>query len=139
MEYQKDIQKLVKESAHKCFLAGVGALSFVGEKGSRFFEDLIKKGRDVEAKGKEGRQGPVYDKLMDMKERFEKCGEAIETSMDEKIKKVIQKTGLPTREEISGLTQRVEALMAQVESILRKHHPKDNSTGNVSSKDVTGS
>ncbi|MFO8083027.1 MAG: phasin family protein [Desulfobacterales bacterium] len=137
MENPKDYQKAVKEKAHNFFLAGLGALSFVGEKGNRILDDLIKKGKEFETKEKEGSQGAVQEKLMEMKKKVEKYGETFETVMDEKLKKVINKIGLPTRDEISGLTKRVEVLMANVESVLKKQRQKGDTTGKPSSKDIS--
>ena len=139
MENQKDIQKIMKDAANKFFLAGLGAFSFVGEKSSRLFNDLIEKGKDFESKSKEGKQGAVHDKLLDMKTKVEKYGETLETVVDQRLKKVIEKIGLPSREEISSLSKRVETLMANVESILRKQRQKKEPMNNSSSKDATGS
>lgn len=123
MENQKDIRKIVKESAHKCILAGLGAMSLASEKGTRFFEDLIKKGRDVESKSKEGVAGK-RDKMAEIKKMAETYGKTFESAMDERLKKVINKIGIPTKEDISNLNKRLEVLMANVEGILSKHKQK---------------
>jgi poly(hydroxyalkanoate) granule-associated protein len=138
METQKDIRTLVKESAEKCFLAGLGAISVASEKGSRLFEDLIRKGRDFEFKNKESREG-TRDKMAEIKKMAENYGKTFESVMDEKLKKVINKIGIPSKEEISNLTKRVEILMANVEQILSKRNRKSNSTKKPPSGDVSGS
>jgi poly(hydroxyalkanoate) granule-associated protein len=137
METQKDIRKFVKESAQKCFLAGLGALSFASERGSRLFDDLIKKGKDFESKGKQSFEG-TEDRMTEMKKMAESYGKTFESAMDEKLKKVITKIGIPTKEDISNLSKRVEALMTNVEGILSKHKKKD-STGKPSSGDTADS
>jgi poly(hydroxyalkanoate) granule-associated protein len=137
METQKDIRKLVKESAQKCFLAGLGALSFAGEKGSRLFDDLIKKGKDFEFKGKE-RVENREDSMTEIRKMAESYGKTFESAMDEKLKKVINKIGIPTKEDISNLNKRIEALMANLEGILSKRKQKD-STGNPPSGDKSDS
>jgi poly(hydroxyalkanoate) granule-associated protein len=137
METQKDIRKFVKESAQKCFLAGLGALSFASEKGSRLLDDLIKKGKDFESKGKKNVEN-TEDSMTEIKKMAESYGKTIESAMDEKLKKVINKIGIPTKEDISNLSKRVEALMANVEGILSKNKKKD-STGKPPSGDISDS
>jgi poly(hydroxyalkanoate) granule-associated protein len=138
METQKDIRKFVKESAEKCFLAGLGAISIASEKGSRIVDDLIKKGRDFEFKGKDGFEN-TQDRMKELKKMAESYGKTFESAMDEKLKKVINKIGIPTREDISNLTKRVEILMANVEGILSKHRKKSGPTGKPPSGDISGS
>lgn len=138
MENQKDIREFAKESAHKLVLAGLGAVSLASEKGRRFFEDLIQKGRDVEAKSKESAESK-QDKMAEIKKMAETYGKTFESTMDEKLKKVIDKIGIPTKQDISNLTRRVETLMANVEGILLKHKRKSNSSDQPPSSDVSGS
>lgn len=138
METQKDIRKFVKESAQKCFFAGLGAISLASEKGSRIVEDLIQKGREFEFKGKDDVGNP-QDKMTEFKKMAESYGKTFESAMDEKLKKVISKIGIPTREDISDLTKRVEILMASVEGILSKHRKKSGPTGKPPSGNISGS
>ncbi len=138
MENQKDIGQIVKESAHKCFLAGLGALSIASEKGSRFFEDLIQKGRDYEYKKKDDIDS-TREKMAEIKKMAESYGKTFESAMDEKLKTVINKIGIPTREDIGNLIKRVETLMSNVEGILSKHKRKSDSAGDPPSGDVSGS
>jgi poly(hydroxyalkanoate) granule-associated protein len=138
MENQKDIRKLMRESAEKCFLAGIGAISLASEKGSRLFEELIQKGRDFESKGKVGGEN-TRDKMAEIKKMAENYGKTFESVMDEKLKKVINKIGIPSKEEISNLSKRVEILMANVEQILSKRSRKSDSASKPPSGDVSGS
>ncbi len=138
MENQNDLRKFVKESAHKCFLAGLGAISLASEKGSRFFDDLIKKGRDFEIKDKDGAES-TQDNMAEIKKKAESYRKTFESAMDEKLKKVIGKIGIPTREDISNLTKRVDLLMANVEGILSKHRRKNSPKGTPPSDDKSGS
>jgi poly(hydroxyalkanoate) granule-associated protein len=138
MENQKDIRKLVKESAQNFFLAGLGAISLANEKGSRFFNDLIEKGKEFEFKSKDGIENP-QDKITEIKKMAESYGKTFESAMDEKVRKVIDKIGIPTREDISNLTKRVETLMANVEGILSKHRRKTGPADKPPSGDISGS
>jgi poly(hydroxyalkanoate) granule-associated protein len=135
METQKEIREFLKESAHKCFLAGLGAMSLASEKGSRILDELIQKGKDFETKSKDDIEGP-RGRMAKIKKKVESCGKTFESTMDENLKKVINKIGIPTREDISILTKRVEILMAKVEGILSKH--RRGSSDKPPSGDISG-
>src|SRR5215467_10037571 len=49
---EKNVQDELKESVHRIWLAGLGALAAAEEEGSKIFSRLVERGKDVEAKGK---------------------------------------------------------------------------------------
>lgn len=121
----------VLESAHKVWLAGLGALSTVGEEGDRLFRELVDKGRTVETRGKkqadEARsrvetrvkdvRGRVEEGMRDARERFEQRFDGVWSALDERITDVLQRMGVPSREEIHNLTARVEELNAKIDGL----------------------
>ena len=50
---KKKIQGDVRESAHKIWLAGLGALAVAEEEGSKLFKSLVEQGERFEAEGKQ--------------------------------------------------------------------------------------
>ncbi|MCZ7651048.1 MAG: phasin family protein [Thermoanaerobaculia bacterium] len=48
----KKLPEEVRESAGKIWLAGLGALATAEEEGSKLFKNLVKKGEEVEGRGK---------------------------------------------------------------------------------------
>jgi poly(hydroxyalkanoate) granule-associated protein len=113
---EKNVQEELKESVHRIWLAGLGALATAEEEGGKIFSRLVERGRDVESKGK-----VEVDKMKSDAERFKaKAESAFETwgdKFDEKLTATLRRLGVPTREEIRNLTQKVEELNAKIETL----------------------
>ena len=117
---EKNLQEDLKESAYRVWLAGLGALAAAGEEGSKAFNRLVHRGREDESRSKEDWKAQA-DKA---KEQFDKAkgkaegqwGEWSE-KIDEVLTRSLHRLGVPTRDEIRTLTQRVEELTAKVEAL----------------------
>lgn len=112
----KKLQDELKESVHRIWLAGLGALAAAEEEGTKLFSRLVERGRDVESKGKVevDKMKAEVDKMKTKAEStFETWGE----KFDEKLTATLHRLGVPTRDEIRNLTQRVEELNAKVEQL----------------------
>jgi poly(hydroxyalkanoate) granule-associated protein len=117
---EKSLQDDLKDSAHRIWLAGLGALAAVGEEGAKAFSHLVDRGREVESKSKDDFKVQA-DKA---KEQFDKAkgkaeGQWDEWSekLDEALTRSLHRIGVPSRDEIRTLTQRVEELTAKVEGL----------------------
>lgn len=106
----------VKANAGKIWLAGVGAMAMAGEEGQKLFAGLVEKGEAFEGRDripvdavKQG-VGSAKERVEDMVGRFEDV-------FNDKVGMALQKLGVPTREEISGLTDRVDALMEAINKL----------------------
>src|SRR6185312_2223039 len=109
---EKNTQEELKDSVHRIWLAGLGALAAAEEEGSKLFSKLVDRGRDVESKGK-----VEVDKVKAKAESaFENWGE----KFDEKLTSALHRLGVPTRDEIHNLTRRVEELNSKVENLKPK-------------------
>ena len=49
----KNVQEEIKESAHKIWLAGLGALAAAEEEGAKMFNNLVERGEAYESRGRE--------------------------------------------------------------------------------------
>ena len=117
---EKKLQDDLKESAYRIWLAGLGALASAGEEGAKAFNRLVDRGREAESRSKDDWKAQA-DKA---REQFDKAKEKAEGQWDEwsgKIDEVLTRSlhrlGVPTRDEIRTLTQRVEELTAKVEGL----------------------
>ncbi len=121
-----DFNKEVRESAHKIWLAGLGALATAEEEGNKLFKNLVKKGETFESRGKKrlekvlGRFDEAKGKIEDAKGKAESAWEKIGGSFDDKVADTLKRLGVPSRSEIKKLTKRVEELTVKVDQLKPK-------------------
>jgi poly(hydroxyalkanoate) granule-associated protein len=118
----KELQGDLMESAHKIWLAGLGALAFAEQEGGKMFKNLVEKGEDFETKGKvqvEKARGAVAG----VKTVAESYWDTFGRTVDEKMTAVIHRIGVPTKDEIETLTRKVEDLTKAIEKLRAKEAP----------------
>jgi len=113
---EKNAHDDIKESVHRIWLAGLGALAAAEEEGSKLFSRLVDRGRDVETKGKV-EVDKVKAEVDKMKTKAETAFENWGEKFDEKLTAALHRLGVPTRDEIHNLTKRVEELNAKLEQL----------------------
>lgn len=116
----KKLGKDLQESAHRIWLAGLGALSAAGEEGSRFFQSLVDKGEGIESKGREGfekARDEVEASAKKARQRVENAVDELWEKMDDRLTEAMHRFGVPTRDEIHSLTRRVEELNAKIDGL----------------------
>lgn len=99
-----------RESANEIWLAGLGAFNFVGEEGSRLFQELVEKGREFQEEHEDGRVSRFTERAMGLKEDARNVLSKVTTPIEEGLASTMQRLGVPTRTEIVKLTHRVEEL-----------------------------
>ncbi len=109
----RKIQDELRDSAHRIWLAGLGALSAAEEGGAKVFQRLVERGKELEARGREQAE--------EAKQKAERTwgdlGEKVGGKVDEKLTETLHRLGVPTRDEIRALTQKVEELNAKIEQL----------------------
>lgn len=105
----KNVQDEIKDSAHRIWLAGLGALAAAEREGGKIFNQLVDQGRTVEARGKE--------QVDAAKDKVQNLWSEVESKLDEQVTSIIHRMGVPSRDEIKKLTKRVEDLAAKVEKL----------------------
>jgi poly(hydroxyalkanoate) granule-associated protein len=113
---EKNVQDEIKDSVHRIWLAGLGALAAAEEEGSKLFSRLVERGRDVEVRGKV-EVDKVKEGVEKVKAKAESTFENWGEKFDERLTATLHRLGVPTRDEIRNLTQRVEELNAKVEQL----------------------
>jgi poly(hydroxyalkanoate) granule-associated protein len=116
----KKIQDELVESAHRIWLAGLGALAAAEEEGTKVFNRLVDRGKDVETRGKQ--------QVQDVRGRAESAWGGVGDKVDEKITSALHRLGVPTRDEIRELTRKVEELNAKVELLRPRVTPAADTT-----------
>jgi len=115
-EANKKVHEEIKESAHKIWLAGLGALAAAEEEGSKIFNTLVEKGEGYESRGKE-ELAKVKDKVEGAFGKAEGSWEKLGDAFDERVAGAVKRLGVPSSEEITNLTQRVEELTLKVDQL----------------------
>ncbi len=126
-EDRKIVPEEISESAHKIWLAGLGALAAAEEEGSKLFRTLVERGEEFESRGRE-RVGRVLDTVgsrvgtvkKTAEERIGKLGSEIEDA----VMRALKQLGVPSREEIETLNRRIEELAHSIEALRPEAKPK---------------
>jgi len=117
---KKELQKDLKESVNKVWLAGLGALAAAEEEGSKLFKSLVEKGEAYQKRGEE-RFDDVKQRVEDAtdkaKERANSAFDKVEEKIDDVVAAALRRAGVPSRDEIATLTKRVEELTAVVDKL----------------------
>lgn len=120
----KKLQDDLKESAHRIWLAGLGALAAAEQEGVKVFNRLVDRGRDFESRNKgdfkeqvDRAKETAKEQMGQAKAKVEETVDSWSEKLDETLTSALHRMGVPTRDEIRTLTQRVEELNAKVEQL----------------------
>lgn len=108
----------LRESAEKVWLAGLGAVATAEEEGGKAFKALVKKGQRYQKSLKKpvgDAKKTVEDTVSDVRGRAGKTWKKVEIAFDQQVTMALHRLGVPTRKEITDLTQRVETLTRKLE------------------------
>lgn len=103
----------IRDSARQIWLAGLGAYTKAEEDAGRFFDRLVHEGEELETKTRglvERQVRAVEDRVEDVRDRATGTWDRLETLFDERVAGALRRLGIPRREELERLEQRVEAL-----------------------------
>jgi poly(hydroxyalkanoate) granule-associated protein len=103
----------VRGSAHTAWLAGLGAVALAGDQGRGLFDQLVERGKKLEARGKQevGRaKGEAGRTRKLVTQKVDELGETV----DRRVADAMHRLGIPTREEVATLTRRIEEMTARV-------------------------
>ena len=119
------LQKSIVESAQQIWLAGMGAFGRAQLEGTKLFEGLVKEGGLLEQSTRklaghrvEAVRDVVEERVGQVRERAADTWDRLEKVFEERVQRALTRLGVPTRDELAALSQRVEQLVAE----LRKLH-----------------
>jgi poly(hydroxyalkanoate) granule-associated protein len=117
---QADAERLsnsLSESAQQIWLAGVGAFSRAQAEGTKLFEGLVKEGMGLEQTVRKfagGRADVVRDavesRVGQARERATDTWDKLEKVFEDRVQRALVKLGVPSRDDLNDLSDRVEAL-----------------------------
>ena len=122
------LSQSVRESAHLIWLAGLGAFTKVSAEGGKLFETLVKEGERVEERTREVAAGALVvasEQTGEARGRVVETWDKVEQIFEDRLARVLGQLGIPSREDLRELTQRIDALQAQLEELGRaQDHPR---------------
>ncbi len=118
------LSKSIMESAQQIWLAGMGAFGRAQQEGTKLFETLVKEGTSLEkhtrklATGKVGEVRGVVEKNVDqVRERAVDTWDRLEKVFEERVQRALNRLGVPSREDLQGLSKRVDQLNAELRKL----------------------
>ena len=117
----EQLSKRLGESAQQVWLAGVGAFGRAQAEGTKLFETLVKEGLSLEqitrktAGGKaQAMRDAVESTVGQARERASDTWDRLEKVFEERVQTALVELGVPGREDLKDLTDRVETLTAEL-------------------------
>ena len=115
------LSKNLSESAQQIWLAGVGAFGRAQAEGTKLFEALVKEGLNLEQTARklagnradvvrdavESRVGQARERAADTWDRLEKV-------FEDRVQRALVKLGVPGRDDLAALVERVDALNSEL-------------------------
>ncbi len=130
-EKVEDVTEDMVSLASEIWLAGLGALATAQDEGGKLFSKLVQKGQGVGKAGKDEVEDQVGKARQEVRKQVSKAKDAVggawgdlTSSFDDQLGAALHRIGVPTRDEIKTLTERVEALMEKVDQLKPKAAPK---------------
>ena len=115
------ITKSITESAQQIWLAGMGAFNRAQAEGSKLFEGLVRDGLSLEqtARSFAGNRANVVrdaveDRVDQARERATDTWDKLEKVFEDRVQRALVKLGVPGRDDLNALTDRVERLTAEL-------------------------
>lgn len=122
-----DLQKLPDEvtgRAREVWLAGLGALSRLEQEGDKIFQTLVERGKDYEDKRSEQIQEATSNLRQqqesfrdDVTERLDNATKSVEKVVSDTLSGTLGSIGVPTRDEVRGLSRRVGELSKKLDAL----------------------
>lgn len=97
------------EMARKVLLASIGAVALAQDEMEEFIKRLVERGEIAEKDGKK-----LVRELVDRRKRVATKAEG---EADKKVSEVLQRMNVPTKEDISALSEKISALSKKIDEI----------------------
>ena len=110
----------VGESAHLIWLAGLGAFAKLGVESGKLFDSLVKEGEKVEKQSRQAADAQleaVREKTDATRTRMADTWDKVEQLFEDRLARVLGRLGVPGRDDLRELVQRVEALQRQIDDL----------------------
>ena len=122
----KDTSQQVLDSSRSIWLAGLGAFSRAQAEGMRVFEGLVKQGEALESKTRRAAADTAAvatdaakAKVKEMKDGVGGTWDKLEQVFEARVARALARLGVHTQSDVERLTERVDALSAAVNELIK--------------------
>lgn len=103
----------VTAAGRAIWLAGLGAIGSLEDRGRAIFDDLVAKGRRVES----GQFKALDRAVCQAADGAEKLGEEVREKLHEGVDSALHRAQLPTRDDLAELSARLDRLSERIEQM----------------------
>lgn len=110
--------------AREIWLAGLGALQRLEDEGDKVFETLVERGKRYEDKRRDQIEDATEtlrerqeELTQDVTERLDDATKSVEKAVSDTLSGTLGRIGVPTRQEVKGLSRRVGELSEKLEAL----------------------
>jgi len=110
--------------AREIWLAGLGALQRLEDEGDKVFETLVERGKQYEDKRRDQIEDATetlryrqQEFAEDVTERLDDATKSVEQAVSEALSSTLGQIGVPTRDEVRGLSRRVGQLSKKLDAL----------------------
>ncbi len=110
---ENQLASTIKESAHQIWLAGLGAFAKAQEEGGKVFEALVKEGESIQSKTRK----VTDERLAQAAGKAAGTWDRLEQVFEDRVARALGSLGVPSKQDIERLSQRVVELSAAVQTL----------------------
>ena len=110
----------VEKYSRQIWLAGLGAYAKIGEDGNKLFESLVREGERTEQIVRdevEAVKSGARSRVADVRDKALGKWNALEEAFDKRLTSAITRLGVPSRNDILALDEKIEALNSQLDRL----------------------
>ena len=109
-KHDDNLAATIRESANQIWLAGLGAFAKAQAEGQKVFDALVAEGQRVQEETKTA----ADERIAEIKSRGAGAWDKLEKVFEDRVQRALVKLGVPGRDDLNALTQRVERLTEEL-------------------------
>lgn len=142
----RSAKSTLMDTAQQVWMAGMGAFGRAQEEGSKLFETLVREGQSLEQKtrtfaagGATQARDAVESTVTQVRERAQDTWDKLDRVFQDRVSRSLNRLGVPGREEMQALIDRVDELNRQVRNLNAQKASGRTSTAGTSRKSTASS
>lgn len=112
--------QFTKDTARQMWMAGLGAFVKTGQEGGRLFSSLVEEGEKFQDKVTTKTSDQVNDTVDNVMNKASGQWDKLEAILEDRVIKVLDKLGVPTKDDIAELIEKIDTLQQSVDESKKK-------------------